>query len=88
MSEPLYNVKEIIELQFNTLRNDLREIKETLRDQNIQTEKRFTKIEKELDDIRLEQKAQSIVQARYNIVWSVGVFIGAAVITIFLNRYL
>ena len=79
MNDPMYNIKEVIELQFKTLRDDLREIKDTLKDQNIQTEKRFSKVEKELDDLRVEM-------ARYKVVWGIGATIGASLIAFFVNR--
>lgn len=80
MSDPNYTIKEIIELQFNALRVDLQEIKNTLKDQNLQTEKRFTKVEKELDDLRVEL-------ARYKVIWGIGATIGASLIAFFLNRF-
>lgn len=88
MAEVNYTVKEIIELQFNALRGDLSEIKNTLKDQNVQTEKRFTRIEHELDDIRQEQKAQAIVQAKYNTIWGIGATIGASLFAYLTNRLL
>jgi hypothetical protein len=81
MSEPNYTVKEIIELQFNALRLDLQEIKSTLKDQNLQTERRFTKVEKELEDLKLEV-------ARYKVVWGVVATVGASVIAFTLNKFL
>jgi hypothetical protein len=81
MSEPNYTIKEIIELQFNTLRIDLQEIKTTLKDQNLQTERRFTKVEKELEDLKVEV-------ARYKVIWGVGATIGASVIAFILNKFI
>ena len=79
MNDPMYNIKEVMELQFGALRQDLLEIKTTLKDQNVQTEKRFSKIEKELDDLRVEM-------ARYKVVWGIGATIGASLIAFFANR--
>lgn len=79
MTEPNYTIKEIIELQFNTLRVDLQEIKNTLKEQNLQTERRFTKIEKELEDLKVEV-------ARYKVIWGVGATLGASLIAFFINR--
>ena len=73
MNEPSYSLKEIIEIQFSTLRKDLQDIKNTLEKQNVETEKRFSSIEKDIDELRLDN-------ARYKIVWGIGVTLGASCI--------
>lgn len=80
MSEPNYTIKEIIEMQFNALRVDLQEIKGTLRDQNMQTELRFTKVEKDLEDLRTEL-------ARYKVIFGIGATVGASVLAFAINRF-
>jgi len=50
-----------------------------LRDQNIQTEKRFAQIEKDIDDLRMET-------AKYKTVWGIGATIGASLIAYLANR--
>lgn len=84
--EPTYNIKEVIELQFKGLRNDLQEIKATLREQTAQTERRFAQIEAELADIRKEQEKTKVEFARYQVIWGVGAAIGATLVTFTLNR--
>ena len=79
MNEPSYSLKEIIEIQFSTLRKDLQDIKTTLEKQNDESERRFTKIEKELDELRLDN-------ARYKLIWGVGATVGASLIAIAANR--
>lgn len=79
MTEPTYNVKEVIELQFQTLRKDLHDIKDALKDQNIQTEKRFSQIERDIDELRIES-------ARYKTIWGVGATVGASLVAIVANK--
>lgn len=79
-SDPSYTIKEIIELQFNALRNDLQEIKNTLKDQTIQTEKRFAQIEQDIDDLRLES-------AKYKTIWGIGATIGASIVAVIVGRF-
>ena len=79
MNEPSYSLKEIIEIQFSTLRKDLQDIKTTLEKQNNESERRFTKIEKELDELRLDN-------ARYKLIWGIGATVGASLIAIAANR--
>ena len=77
--EPTYTIKEIMELQFKGIDHKLDAIVSTLKDQNIQTEKRFTQIEKDIDDLRLES-------ARYKTVWGIGATIGASMVAFLLNK--
>jgi len=84
--EPTYNIKEVIELQFKGLRNDLQEIKATLRDQTAQTEKRFAQIESELGDIRKELEVQKVEYAKYKVIWGMGATLAASLVAFTLNR--
>ena len=77
--EPSYTIKEIMELQFKGIDHKMDSILSTLKDQNVQTEKRFAQIEKDIDDLRLES-------ARYKTVWGIGATIGATIIAFTLNR--
>lgn len=79
MTEPTYNIKEIIEIQFKNLSKEMTEIKDLLKEQNIQFEKRFASIEKDIDDLRLDN-------ARYKMIIGVGATLGATVFTFLLNR--
>lgn len=77
--EPSYTIKEIMELQFKSIDHKMDSILATLRDQNIHTEKRFSQIEKDIDDLRMES-------ARYKTVWGIGATVGASLIAFFANR--
>lgn len=77
--EPTYTIKEIMELQFKGIDHKMDSILATLRDQNIHTEKRFSQIEKDIDDLRMES-------ARYKTVWGIGATLGASLIAFFANR--
>lgn len=77
--EPSYTIKEIMELQFKSIDHKMDSILATLRDQNIHTEKRFSQIEKDIDDLRMES-------ARYKTIWGIGATIGASLIAFFANR--
>ena len=68
-----------MELQFKSMDHKLDTIVATLKDQNIQTEKRFTQIEKDIDELRLES-------ARYKTVWGIGATIGASLVAYVANR--
>ena len=81
MTEPTYSVKEIIELQFKNLSKEMTEIKDLLKDQNVQFEKRFASIEKDIDELRVDS-------ARYKTIWGIGATVGASVIAFALNRFL
>jgi hypothetical protein len=82
MQDPTYSVKEIMELQFKGIDSKLDDIRHTLKDQNVQTEKRFAIIEKELDEIRTKQELQSIENARYKTLWGIGATIGASLVAV------
>lgn len=77
--EPSYSIKEIMELQFKGIDHKLDNISYTLRDQNLQSEKRFAQIEKDIDELRIES-------ARYKTVWGIGATIGATIIAFVLNK--
>lgn len=79
MSEPTYTVKEIIELQFRALGKDIQEIKQTLQKQNENAEARFNRIEKDIDDLRIES-------TRHKTIWGIGATIGASVVAVFSGR--
>jgi len=78
MTEPTYTLKEIIELQFSNQGKELLDIKNLLKDQNIQFEKRFASIEKDIDELRMDN-------ARYKMIIGVGATVGATVFTFLLN---
>lgn len=77
--EPTYSIKEIMELQFKGIDHKLDSISNTLKEQNVQTEKRFSAIEKDIDELRIES-------ARYKTVWGIGATIGASLIAFFANK--
>lgn len=78
-STPTYSIKEIMELQFKGIDNKLDSISNTLKDQNVQVEKRFAQIEKDIDELRLES-------ARYKTIWGIGATVGASLIAFFANK--
>lgn len=84
--EPTYSIKEIMELQFKSMDHKLDTIVATLRDQNVQTEKRFAQIENKLDEIEKEQGKQKVATARYQVIWGIGATIGAALVVFTLDR--
>lgn len=77
--EPSYTIKEIMELQFKGIDHKLDNITNTLKDQNVQIEKRFAQVEKDINDLRLEN-------AKYKVIWGIGATIGATLITFLINR--
>ena len=79
MTDNLYSVKEIIEIQFRNQSKELMEIKQLLKDQNIQVEKRFKQIEKDIDNLRLDN-------ARYKLIWGIGATLGATAFALLLNK--
>lgn len=68
-----------MELQFKSMDHKLDTIVNTLKDQNIQVEKRFAQIEKDIDDLRLES-------AKYKTIWGIGATIGASLVAFMLNK--
>lgn len=86
MTDPTYTIKEIMDIQFKGIDSKLDDIRGTLKEQTAQTEKRFSTIERELDEIRTKQEAHSIQQAKYNTVWGIGATIGATGFAFLLNR--
>lgn len=79
MNEPTYTIKEIMDIQFKGIDHKLDDIKNTLKDQNVQTEKRFAQIEKDIDELRIES-------ARYKTIWGIGATIGASLVAFTLNK--
>lgn len=77
--EPTYSIKEIMELQFKGIDHKLDTIASTLKDQTVQTEKRFKQIEDDIEELRLES-------AKYKTVWGIGATIGASLIAFFANK--
>lgn len=77
--EPTYSIKEIMELQFKGIDHKLDAISNTLKDQNVQTEKRFAQIEKDIDELRIES-------ARYKTIWGIGATVGASLVAFTLNK--
>lgn len=68
-----------MELQFKGIDHKLDNITNTLKDQNVQIEKRFAQVEKDINDLRLEN-------AKYKVIWGIGATIGATLITFLINR--
>ena len=68
-----------MELQFKGIDHKLDSISNALKDQNVQVEKRFAQIEKDIDELRLES-------ARYKTIWGIGATVGASLIAFFANK--
>lgn len=86
MTEPTYTIKEIMDIQFKGIDHKLDDIRNTLKEQNVQTEKRFTQLERELEDIRSTQDEQSKDITKFKTVWTIGGTIGASLIAFFANK--
>lgn len=79
MTEQIYSVKEIMDIQFKGLDAKLDDIKETLKQQNTNSEIRFTRIEREIDDIKTQQ-------AKVMTAWGIFSALGATVFAFVLNK--
>ena len=86
MTEPTYSLKEIIELQFSNQAKELGDIKNLLKDQNIQFEKRFASIETDIDNLRKDIDVLRLDNARYKMIIGAAATLGATVFTFLLNR--
>lgn len=86
MSEPVYSVKEIIELQFSNLSKELGEIKSALRDQSKTSEGQFSRLDKEIDNLRKDINKLQQSDARYKTIWGIGATVGASFIAFVFNR--
>jgi DNA-binding transcriptional MerR regulator len=90
MAEPTYSVKEIIELQFRNLSKEMTEIKDLLKEQNIQVEKQFARLDKDIADLREEvstlKDEQTKSSTRGNVIWGGLSVAGAVVISYVMNR--
>lgn len=86
--EPTYSIKEIMELQFKSIDHKMDSILEILKAQNLQTEKRFAQIERELDQIKKKQEQLSIDNARYKTIWGIGATIGASLVAIIVGKFI
>ena len=86
MTEPTYNIKDVIEIQFRNLSKEMTEIKSLLKDQNLQTEKQFARIDTEMKEIKEKVDVLTADNARYKVIIGVGATIGATVFTFLLNR--
>ena len=86
MNEPTYTLKEIIELQFSNQAKELGDIKQLLKDQNVQFEKRFASIEVDIDNLRKDIDVLRLDNARYKMIIGVAATIGATMFTFLLNK--
>jgi hypothetical protein len=90
MSEPTYNIKEVIEIQFQTVTEHLRRIEVVLKDQNTSAEKQFARLDKEIAELRIEvgnlKREQSISATKGNVIWGGLSVAGAVLISYIMNR--
>lgn len=75
-----------MELQFKSIDHKIDSILSTLKEQNVQTEKRFAEIERKLEDIEKEQGIQKVATARYQVIWGMGATLGSSLVVFILNR--
>jgi hypothetical protein len=64
MTEPTYTIKEIMDIQFKGIDHKLDDIKNALKEQNLNSEKRFIALEADLKETqsRVEQQDKSITR--------------------------
>lgn len=86
MTEPTYNIKDVIEIQFRNLSKEMTEIKSLLKDQNLQTEKQFARIDLEMKEIKDKVDVLTADNTRYKLIIGIGATLGATVFTFLLNR--
>lgn len=86
MTEPTYNIKDVIEIQFRNLSREMTEIKTLLKDQNLQTEKQFARIDLEMKEIKDKVDVLTADNTRYKLIIGVGATLGATVFAFVLNR--
>jgi len=79
MSDPGYTIKEILDLQFRNLGKDISEIKNTLKEQTHNTDKRFSEIEVEIASLKEDN-------AKYKTLWGIGATVGASLVAIITGR--
>lgn len=70
-----------MDIQFKGLDTKLDDIRNTLKDQNTNSEIRFTRIEKEIDDIKTQQ-------AKVMTVWGIFSALGATIFAFILNKFI
>jgi len=88
MSEPNYTIKEILELQYKNLDTKLDDIRLTLKEQNMQTEKRFLQLDVEVSELRKEIQSLKEDGARNKLIIGTGATLGASLIAILFNRFI
>ena len=86
MTEPTYNIKDVIEIQFRNLSKEMTEIKALLKDQNTQVEKQFARIDTEMKEIKDKVDVLTADNARYKMIIGIGATVGATFFTFLLNR--
>ena len=86
MNDPTYSIKEIIELQFINLSKEMTEIKQLLKEQNVQVDKRFATIEREIKDVRDDIDGLKIENSRYKLIFTVVGTLGASLFAFGLNK--
>lgn len=86
MSDPSYTIKEILELQFKNLNTELSAIRETLKEQNRNTNSQFIRHDTELEKLKTDLGEIREENAKYKTVWGIGATIGASLVAIVANR--
>ena len=78
MSDDTYNIKEVIEIQFKAQANELKAITLLLKEQNINYDKRFSDIDKDIKELRQELELLKVENSRYKTVWGIGATVGVS----------
>lgn len=81
-----YSMKEILELHFKSLGRDIGDLRKAIEGQEVKTEKRFLKLDGEMEDMKKAIAGLQTENARYKTIIGIGATVGATVFTFLLNR--
>jgi hypothetical protein len=84
--EPIYSIKEIMEIQFKGIDHKLDAIVHALKDQNDQSDKQFARLDREIAGLKSEIELLKDANARYKVIWGIGATMGASLVAFGLNR--
>lgn len=104
MEHPTYTMKEVLDIQLRalnegvlkldkTFNNELTEVKELIKAQNLEIEKRahvndtkFANLDKDIKELRAEVQGLKEQNEKYKVIWGIGATAGASLVAFFLNR--
>jgi hypothetical protein len=84
--EPIYSIKEIMEIQFKGIDHKLDAIARALKDQNDQSDKQFARLDREIAGLKAEIELLKDSNARYKVIWGIGATLGASLVAFGLNK--